>query len=348
MKARQTIAMARAGTKRSPILGRSFQVPVSWFTFGRRSGCCKFKRNKDEEDGFPMEVGCCCCRLVILSGQHSLLLFSSLVSIIMVTLNTLEVLTDGKLSSGNQHPKRYTSEIALLVESCLVLLCVLTMLVKFEDLDEVQRLEREVKELTKQNLKIEKQREEMKQYWNNVQQLSEVWLYRTVPRLDLYKEIHSQLEDARSDTILSGMRDTNQCLDLLEERLPALPAWKNEGSLNQEQKKYFGSALNRICQEPELDTILVKLHVIAESPVKQLSNSPTTNGKLGSKTSNTGSSAGSSAGSSVGSFAPHSSFASEVTGSFHVAVEKGKASGNATMSRLKAGANAFTKVVSPR
>lgn len=69
-----------------------------------------------------------------------------------------------------------------------------------------------MKELARQNEQVEKQREKMTEFWSNAQQLTELWLYRTVPRLDLYKEVHNQLEDSRED-LLTQMAGANQQLE---------------------------------------------------------------------------------------------------------------------------------------
>ena len=51
-------------------------------------------------------------------------------------------------------------------------------------------------------------------------------------------------------TALDIVRDANQCLELLEDKLPALEVWRNDGSLRLEAKKHFGKKLNHLCQEP--------------------------------------------------------------------------------------------------
>merc|ERR1719476_471979 len=96
-----------------------------------------------------------------------------------------------------------------LLAACISEVCLLVVLYRFEDLDTIQQLEREVKELAKQNQHVEQQREKMREFWNNAQQLTELWLYRTVPRLDLYKEIHSQLEDSSSEDLLAHISQAN-------------------------------------------------------------------------------------------------------------------------------------------
>jgi hypothetical protein len=267
-----------------------------------------------------------------------------MVCILIVIWDIIEIALSGDKPAEDRRKSPLVA-MAFLVTACLVLLCVVTMLMRFEDLDEVQRLETEVKELTKQNQVVEKQRQEMGEYWNNAQQLTEVWLYRTVPRLDLYKEIHSHIEDSRSDTLLSAMRDANQCLELLESNLPALQVWRNDGSLSQEQKKRFGMALNTLCQEPELVQMLDRLHHVADSPIKQLGDGDAPKSKAPGNATN-------SFASSAGSFKPPSSFtsnAAELTGSFMAAGSSAMAAGSSAMAKkLQAGTSALTRAVSPR
>merc|ERR1740121_1303860 len=60
--------------------------------------------------------------------------------------------------------------------------CLIVMLIRFEQVDVLQQLEREVKTLAKQNEAVEGQSVRMREFWSNCQQLTELWLYRTLPR----------------------------------------------------------------------------------------------------------------------------------------------------------------------
>merc|ERR1712003_228136 len=99
--------------------------------------------------------------------------------------------------------------------------------------------EREVQELEAQNTAVGQQREKMKEFWNSAQNLTELWLYRTVPRLDLYKELHSQLEDESEEDLLTNITGANNALQDLEGKLGALEYWRNDGKLKTEDKKMF-------------------------------------------------------------------------------------------------------------
>merc|ERR1719199_1608479 len=103
------------------------------------------------------------------------------------------------------------------------------------------------------------QREKMHDFWTQAQQLTELWLYRTVPRLDLYKEMHSHLEDAREQDINPWMLQANEQLEAVDRHLGDLKDWRNEGALNLDSKKNFGKTINKLCQESEFDHITSKL-----------------------------------------------------------------------------------------
>merc|ERR1712032_1760817 len=114
------------------------------------------------------------------------------------------------------------------------------ILLKFEQIDVVQQLEREVRE---QKEIVENNRKRMREFWNKAQQLTELWLYRTVPRLDLCKELHSQLEDTQNDKeLLTHMMAANKGLTDIEKRLGSLEDWKGDAQngIKVEDKKAFG------------------------------------------------------------------------------------------------------------
>jgi hypothetical protein len=148
--------------------------------------------------------------------------------------------------------------------------CLIVMLLRFEQIDILQQLEREVVKLTKQNEAVEGQRERMKEFWSNCQQLTELWLYRTVPRLDLYKEIHSQLEDQPPEHLIGNIESANHQLENLEQNLGALETWRKDGDLKTDSKKQFGREINQLCQEQEFDNMLRTLQDITSNSMKAL------------------------------------------------------------------------------
>jgi len=230
---------------------------ISWLTFGFGSGC----RCVDEyalADGFPREVRFLCGRCVVLSAEHLMLLSAFISGWVLILMSMLSKHTDARM-------------IGLLF---VTEICIVVVLLRFEEIDIIQQLEREVEKLTAAAKNVGDQREKMRKFWSSAQQLTELWLYRTVPRLDLYKEIHSQLEDATHDDLLKNIEGANTRLEELDSKLGQLEAWRNDGRMKVEAKKRFGKAVNQLCQEQEFDEILIKLEDLTKQEMACLEAPP--------------------------------------------------------------------------
>lgn len=239
---------------------------VSWLSFGRTTGV-RCIANTASTDGFPREFSFGCGRVVLLSYEHLMLLVAFLFGWALIFVSVFA-----------RHHNAATVALLFIAEICIVV-----VLLRFEEIDTIQQLEQEVQKLTQAARNVGEQREKMRKFWSSAQQLTELWLYRTVPRLDLYKELHSQLEDASHEDLLSNISGANQHLEELEKKLGQLEAWRNDGRMGVEVKKQFGKAINQLCQETEFDEILVKLNDImlkemqcleAPLPLPSIADSP--------------------------------------------------------------------------
>ncbi|CAL1129002.1 unnamed protein product [Cladocopium goreaui] len=237
---------------------------LSWLQFG---GPRQFYiRSTPTKDAYPKEIRCGCGSMIILSFEHAKLLIGVFAGLCLMAYDIF-VLATSKKQRPDMLSKFWEITDLLAAEVCLIV-----MLSRFEELDIIQQLEREVKELTRQNEQVEKQREKMNEFWSNAQQLTELWLYRTVPRLDLYKEVHNQLEDSGKEDLLNHMAGANQQLEDLERHLGELKDWKQDGQISPETKKQVGKAINEISKENELDKMLEKLEDAVSSKMKALGN----------------------------------------------------------------------------
>lgn len=253
-----------ASVNTSSFSGSSLDIPwmqdsarrVSWLSCGSGHGW-SCSSSSASQDHLPTEIRCGCGRITILSKEHMSLISAFILGFVILILELINVCNNWASWDA----------VASIVLVLLVQICLIVMMIRFEDIDVVQQLEREVKELARQNQAVEKQREKMHEFWSNCQNLTELWLYRTLPRLDLYKELHSQLEDAHEEDLVINMAGLNQALEALENNLGALQDWRNDGFLSPEDKKNFGKAINTLCQEPAFQGILCKLEDINRSPM---------------------------------------------------------------------------------
>merc|ERR1712151_656518 len=98
--------------------------------------------------------------------------------------------------------------------------------VRFEEVDAIQTLEREVRQLQAKTEKVQKESEEIKEFWEEVQQVADIWLYRTVPRLDLHKEVHVCLEDSPSGSdLIVALKTANKGFAYIEDSIGEVNLW---------------------------------------------------------------------------------------------------------------------------
>jgi len=141
----------------------------------------------------------------------------------------------------------YHLNITVMAEVGLNIFCILVLLLRFEDIDVIQQLEREVRILKKNAEEVQEQHEKMNDFWGNAMELTELWLYRTVPRLDVYKEVHQHIEDFSNPAQLCNyMANANASLLDLEQNLGDLGDWRQKGNVAIEDKKKFMNAMNSV------------------------------------------------------------------------------------------------------
>merc|ERR1719401_139080 len=139
--------------------------------------------------------------------------------------------------------------ITVVTETGLNIFCILVLLLRFEDIDVIQQLEREVRQLKKNADEVQDQHQKMNEFWGNAMELTELWLYRTVPRLDLYKEVHQHIEDFSDPKKLCDyMAQSNAMLEDLETNLGEIGEWRQQGKISIEDKKKIHDCHER-CDE---------------------------------------------------------------------------------------------------
>jgi len=213
-----------------------------WLAFGV-CGCGIKKGQGTLHDGYPWKLQLKVLQIMVLSKEHMMLLVGTVLAVPILML----CLCDDDQLMG-------------FLPALCYLVCLLNMLMRFEKIDVVQRLEREVLQLQEQSETIKTRREQMVNFWNDMQQLTDLWVHRTVPRLDLLKEVQGHLEFSSPDDHLPFMAKANNCLEDLEKNLPALLYWRGDGDLSEESKKAFSEWILKLCQEDNLPVMLQKLN----------------------------------------------------------------------------------------
>lgn len=206
---------------------------------------CGTERSADPT-GFPCAASCKCAKMVILSRDHVTMFVAVLASIGILCFEIFDH------SVGPSKPQ-------CIVAISIFLVAVIVMLFRFEQIDIIQRLEVEVQTLTVDAEQVQERREKMIDFWDSMQKLTDIWLHRTVPRLDLMKEVQGHLEDAKDEDVLPYTANANRHLEELEKYLGDLKLWKKGGALNDDAKKEFGNRIAIAANAGELPQILHEL-----------------------------------------------------------------------------------------
>jgi hypothetical protein len=207
--------------------------------------------------GYPRIFNCFCFRLKLLSRAHAWLMCGFVCSFFIFFLEGRHVIFIG---------------------DGLFIFCLIVVLLRFEQIDIIQRLEREVEELAQDQKRITERKEQMVTFWNSMQQLTDLWVHRTVPRLDLLAEVQGHLQDAPPEDVLALMAGANARLEELENSLPELSLWRHSDNatateLTEESKKAFASRIEGLCQEEKLPKILHGINKVIEDQVLRIEGS---------------------------------------------------------------------------
>jgi len=229
----------------------------NWLAYGCFGcGCSR------EDDGFPRTMRCICVRLLLLSANHTALFFAFVCGWPIV----------------GQEVFHSDTRIYVVVSWMLYQIGLAMLLMRFEQIDVIQKLEKEVRALAEESDRIRVRREQMNQFWSSLQELTDLWLHRTVPRLDLMKEVQGHMEDAPGADILPLMAGASSRLEELEGYLGPLELWRTHGKLSGESKKAFGDRITALCHEETLPQVLHGLQVVIEEGILRVEDAKAASG----------------------------------------------------------------------
>lgn len=247
--------------------GRSVQLlPCTWLQCACGKYDCKLCHSAVPGQHFPRKTECCCFQLVLISFNQVMLMAGFVCALVIVALEVLPWGHDQVLAEAVP-VLEHDPDLIMGIAGAFYAICLVVLLIRFEQIDIVQRLEREVNQLTEENQKMKDRKDQMSKFWSEMQELTDLWVHRTVPRLDLLKEIQGHLEDAPTHDVLALMAGANTRLEDLENHLPQLRLWRGSGELSEEQKKIFAQRIEKLCREEQLPKILHGIHKVIEERV---------------------------------------------------------------------------------
>jgi len=209
---------------------------MSWVTCGR-FGCCRRERS-DSVNGMPVTFLFGCVKLRVLSRSHANLLFAFLADILLIVF---EAYTD-----------RWPSFILVILNEA----CVVSMLACFDHINEIAQLERQIHVIEQRKEDVRQRRDEATESWSKVEQLHDLWKYRTLPSLMIMGKVHKELHaldvqrmsalhsgnDQVEDQRVNFLRRANDCLEVTQRQLGDLQDWRGQQP-RKEWKDTFGQEL---------------------------------------------------------------------------------------------------------
>mmetsp|Transcript_3681 Transcript_3681/g.7999 ORF Transcript_3681/g.7999 Transcript_3681/m.7999 type:complete len:632 (+) Transcript_3681:1-1896(+) len=235
-----------------------------WVHFSAKQGCRfgvtlpKAQSGADYFWFFPLQVHFSCLTIVIMGQEHFYLLLSFVLALPLLYLEAFVV---------EESKAKYEAAII----ACF--LCIGFALYDFVDIDVVKAMDLQLKEIEAERVRMEPIRERMLSFWNSTQQLADLWLHRTVPRLELMKFFHDEIEDAPLEQLTVLLTDINNKMQVLEASLPPLPLWCSEDVMRAEEKRSIGGALAELARAKNLQEAMKAVPVTARAVAEQSQHS---------------------------------------------------------------------------
>lgn len=223
----------------------------TWCLCCRGNAICGVHRPRLQEgDMYPLIVGLRCCQMTVLCQEHLYIIVGMLFAIGLAVMNGIL-----PFSSKDVDAKEVVVDILPLA---IYAVCLATISVRIEAISELLRLEREVQKLKEERKKVEEVSQDMSDFWGDVQKLTDVWLYRTIPRLDLFKECNHYLGDAEVSMVVPMLKEVNDRMDKLEMGIGSLTDWEEhrEKEGGDEWQKTFGAGVNRVIRSSQSSTLI--------------------------------------------------------------------------------------------
>merc|ERR1711920_464786 len=108
------------------------------------------------------------------------------------------------------------------------------------EVDEIQKLKHKLFKLEREKTVADERKKEMTEIWAQMQRLTDLWLHRTVPRLELVKEVQGYLMDCNEDDLTKHLVGVNVALGDLHKALGDLELWCTNGVVGDATKNWFG------------------------------------------------------------------------------------------------------------
>lgn len=135
---------------------------------------------------------------------------------------------------------------SMICETITCMTCIGFILHEFLDMDIVQQLDAQLRQLEAAQLQVMQKRERILSFYTATQELGDLWLHRTIPQLELMKYFYEKLIDLpvkRHAELINGI---DQQMAALEQSTPPLLQWRGDKVIGEKKKKVFDSTVMQL------------------------------------------------------------------------------------------------------
>lgn len=192
---------------------------IKWLRFDMNG---RFQIEVEDDDPFPVQMKLLLFSCTVLSPEHARLIFSFLIGVPLLILNIAVV------------SPPYTVVISSM---SVTLICIAFVLHDFLDIDAIQRMEIQIKEMQATVAAVEERRQQMVDFFGRVHRLADFWLHRTLPRLELMKLCGDALQDAEEPEMEPLLVEIVKKVRNLEDSLLPISLWQKDALTEADKKK---------------------------------------------------------------------------------------------------------------
>ncbi|CAE7237176.1 unnamed protein product, partial [Symbiodinium sp. KB8] len=212
---------------------------LKWFRIDIGCGIGIETAGDEDEGSFPVQIHGFLFSCTVLSPEHVQLLVSIVTGIPLLILSCVAV---------REYSRALTCSIAV------ALLCTSFVLYDFLEIDAVQRMEIQIQEMQAAVAMVQQRRERMLEFFGKLHQLADLWLYRTLPRLEFMKMLSESLQDAEDADMAKHLQEIVAKVGILEDSLMPLSAWESD-QMSRETKKGLADSITRLTRSSADDAL---------------------------------------------------------------------------------------------
>lgn len=238
-----------------------------WVQWGRSAGL-GIKRDEDTQDTqdrLPMELHLGCVTIVLLSVEHIRLILAFFMGVVVLMVEGYIAFMIHYNDQGI-HQKGFEAvflvikdlKFSMIFETIICMTCIGFILHEFLDMDIVQQLDAQLRQLEAAQLQVMQKRERILSFYTATQELGDLWLHRTIPQLELMKYFYEKLIDLPVKQHVELIKGIEQQMGALEQSTPPLLQWRGDEVIGEKKKKVFDTTVMQLVgQNLNIEEMLV-------------------------------------------------------------------------------------------